>query len=262
MNKQQTRQYEMLLRLRDFGNSHGDLFAESTSATEAFASVNAAINELTTTDLVKLSASVSARADRQTIARKSLTELLLRASQLARVLRARGVDVGAFELPESKSDQTLLTAARQFAQDAARFEAEFVGHGVAPTVIAESTAAFDKALRDRGMNRSGHKAAGTRIRDLIRTAMLDVRRLDLIVESVLANNHALRTSWKDARRVLRARGSYSSAAAGAAPSPAPEPAADLPVPSDQPAASVPAPSQTEDAPKPATVIEMPSREMA
>src|SRR5678815_1878658 len=137
MNAGQRRQYEMLLRLRDFSNTHRDLFAASAVAQEAFASVDAAITELATTDQVKLSASAAARNDRKALARKALTELLVKVCTLARVLRARGVDVADFEMPVSKSDQTLLTAARQFAQDAVPLEAEFNGHGIGPKVIAE-----------------------------------------------------------------------------------------------------------------------------
>ena len=78
MNATERRQYEMLLRLRDFSNTHSDLFASSPVAQEAFAAVNTAIDELTATDLLKLSASVQARADRKAIARRALTELLMK----------------------------------------------------------------------------------------------------------------------------------------------------------------------------------------
>jgi len=252
MNAGQRRQYEMLLRLRDFSNTHRDLFAASAVAQEAFASVDAAITELTTTDQVKLSASAAARNDRKALARKALTELLVKVCTLARVLRARGVDVADFEMPVSKSDQTLLTAARQFAQDAVPLEAEFNGHGIGPKVIAEGTAAFDKATRDKGMKRADHTAARTRIQDLLASAFLDVRRLDLIVDNELGDNNPLRAVWKEARRVLSARASRGSAATpNEAPAPTPAPSAEAPVP-----------SAVEDAPKSATVIPMPVREAA
>ena len=96
MNATERRQYEMLLRLRDFSNTHHDLFGQSTVAQEAFASVNTAIDELTATDLIKLSASVSARADRKAMARRALTELMMKVGQLARVLQARGQETTLF----------------------------------------------------------------------------------------------------------------------------------------------------------------------
>src|SRR5687767_14279719 len=95
MNIKHTRQYEMLLRVRDFAKTHGDLFPPATAAQQAFAAVDTAIDALTATDLRKISASVAARAGRKTSARKALTDLLLRVTQLGRVLRARGQTTAA-----------------------------------------------------------------------------------------------------------------------------------------------------------------------
>ena len=64
MNGTQRRQFEMLQRIRDFGHTHRDLFTRSIVAPQVFAAVGAMIDELTATDMKKLSASVSARADR------------------------------------------------------------------------------------------------------------------------------------------------------------------------------------------------------
>ena len=251
MEETKRKRYEMLLRLRDFDKTHSHLFESSPVAQEAFASVNAAIDELTRTDLLKMSASASARADRLARARKAISDLLLKVSQLARVLREGGMEVTALDLPESRSDQTLLTAARQFAQDTAPFAAEFDGHGIGPKALAESIAAFDKALHDRGMKKADHSAARLRIGELIATALRDVRRLDLMLEGILADNPVVRALWKSARRVTGPRGPRSDEEAVTdTSSPTPPPAADTPVP-----AAV-------DAPRPATVIEMPSREAA
>ena len=254
MNASDRRQYEMLLRLRDFSNTNSDLFASSTVAQEAFRSLGAAIDELTATDLLKVSASVSARADRKAMARKTLIEVLVKVSTLARVLRAQGQQIPAFAMPASKSDQTLLTVGRQFSRDAAPFDAEFSSHGVGPKVIAETTSAFEAATRDRGMKRADHTAAQSRIRDLLAAAMLDVRRLDLIVDNELAGdgNAPLRAVWKQVRRVESVRGRRGGDTDGAeAPSPPPPLAADAPTP-----------AETVDAPESATVIEMPVKTAA
>ena len=258
MNATERRQYEMLLRLRDFSSTHRDLFAGSAVAQEAFASVSAAIDELTATDLLKLSASVSARADRKAMTRKTLIDLLAKACALARVMKARGTALpAAFAMPASKSDQVLLTVGRQFARDAAPLEAEFTSHGVPPKLIADATAAFEAATRDRGMKRADHVAAATRIRELLAAAMLDVRRLDLIVDGQLAANTPVLAVWKQARRVESTRSSRStSASADDATAPAPEP-------SPAPAEPVVAPEPvTDDTPAHSPVIDIPSREVA
>jgi len=255
MNAHERRQYEMLLRLRDFSHTHKDLFASSPLAQEAFSSVSSAIDELTATDLLKMSASVSARADRKVIARRALSELLAKVSQLARVLRARGQMMAPFLLPAARSDQDLLTTARQFARDAEPFDTEFSGHGVGPKAIAAAAIALEMAVRDRGMKRADHTAARTRIRDLLAAAFLDVRRLDLIVDNELASdNNPIRAVWKQARRIERARGPRGGATSDVtAPSPTPAP---------ESARAPAAPAETLDAPQPATVIQMPSRDAA
>jgi hypothetical protein len=201
MNAKETRQYEMLLRVRDFGNTHRELFAGSSVAQQAFAAVGRTIDDLTATDMRKMSASISARAERKGAAREALTEVLLKVSQLVKVLRARGQTTPPFELPESRSDQALLTAGRQFARDAAALEAEFTGHGMAPTHIAGITAAFEEATRDLGMSRADHTAARTRIQELLSSALLEVRRLDLIIDNELAGDKVIEAVWKQVRRV-------------------------------------------------------------
>src|SRR5215208_196066 len=143
MNGKQRRQFEMLVRIREFGNTHRDLFTTSTVAQQMFAAVGTAVAELTATDMKKMSASVSARADRKVASRRALIVLLQQAGQLVRVLRAEGRTMPPFEVPDSKSDQALLTAGRQLAVEAAAFEAEFSGHGLGPALIAETTTAFD-----------------------------------------------------------------------------------------------------------------------
>ena len=89
MIRKHTRQFEMLLRVRDFAKAHAQVFSSPALRTPSNA-VTKAVDELAATDLVKVTASVSARADRLTEARKTLTDLLLKVGQLARVLRARG----------------------------------------------------------------------------------------------------------------------------------------------------------------------------
>jgi hypothetical protein len=202
----QRRQYEMLLRVRDFGNTHRHLFPEASVAAQTFAAVSATIDDLTATDLMKMSASLSARADRKAAARKALTDLLVKVTQLGKVLRARGRTTPVFELPASRSDQTLLTSARQFAQDAAPLAADFAAHGMPAPKIAETAAAFEAVMRDRGMSRSDHTAARTRIRELLSTALVEARRLDLIVDNELAADKVIQAVWKQARRVEDPRG--------------------------------------------------------
>jgi hypothetical protein len=220
MRIKQRGQYEMLLRVRDFITAHQHLLAQSPTAQKLFASVNTAINDLTAADLVKMSASLSARADRKRKALTSLLDLLAKVSQLTRLLRAGGLNVPAFQVPRSRSAQTLLTAARKFAQDAAPFDAELAGHRLGSAVINETVAELEAAVSDRGMQRSDHIQARGRIRERLASALVDVRRLDLIIDRELAGNEPVRESWNQLRHVLgtRAAGSTATVAEPAQPS--------------------------------------------
>jgi len=104
MTGTERRQFEMLVRVRNFGNTHPSLFASSPAAQKTFEALGATIDELTITDGRKLSAKASARGDRKAVARRALKDLLRRISVLARNLSAEGRTMPAFELPRSKSD--------------------------------------------------------------------------------------------------------------------------------------------------------------
>jgi hypothetical protein len=134
--------------------------------------------------------------------------------------------------------------------------------------IKTLTEVFETALRDRGMKRADHTAARTRIHDLIASALLDVRRLDLLVDNELAGNNSILTVWKQARRVEGPRGPRandvsSDTVSAPAPSPTPTPAVEQTVePEPEAEHEAEAPATQDDAPKPATVIEMPERRVA
>jgi hypothetical protein len=200
------RKFEMLLRVRNFGNTHAALFAALPVAQQTLAAVGTAIDDLTTTNMQKMVASTSVRADQKAAAREELTALLRHVSRLARNLRAEGHTMPGFKLPPSKNDVALVTAGRQFASDAARFEVEFSGHGMSPAHITDTTDAFETATNERGTSRVQHVAAQTRIQDLLAAAIRGVERLDLIVAIDLGHDNVVQAEWAQLRRVEEARG--------------------------------------------------------
>jgi hypothetical protein len=199
------RKYEMLVRVRNFGETNRALFESSPVAQQTFLVVGAAIDDLGAADMRKMAASASARADRRETARKALRELLQNVAQLARTLRAEGRTLPAFDLPRSKSAVTLLTAGRQFAVDVKPFDADFAGHGMGAAQIASTTSAFEQAMNTQGTSRGEHVAARAHIRGSVAAAIRSVRRLDLIVANDLRDNHVIQAliqaQWKQLRRL-------------------------------------------------------------
>lgn len=205
MNSKEARQFDMLLRVEDFGTTHRRLFTEPGLATDTFADVAAVVKELAATHLATVTASVSARAERKATARAALHGVLVKASHTAKVLRTRGRTVGPFAVPSQKSDQVLLTVGRQFARDAAAFEADFTALGMPSQLIADTATAFETALRDRGMSRTQFRAGRARTRNLLARAVDDVRALDVIIHNQLPGDQAIQDVWKQARRVEESR---------------------------------------------------------
>ena len=201
MTGTERRQFEMLVRVRNFGNTHPSLFASSPAAQKTFEALGATIDELTITDGRKLSAKASARGDRKAVARRALKDLLRRISVLARNLSAEGRTMPAFELPRSKSDVSLLTAARQFAVDAVPIDAELSAHGMGATRIAAMTDAFAAAVNDQGMGRSEHVRSTARLRDLVASGVRAVQRLDLVIGNELGHDNGVQAEWTQLRRL-------------------------------------------------------------
>jgi len=204
MNVIERRQYEMLVRVRDFGDTYGHLFPAASVAKENFAAVAAAIKELDAQDVTHMAASVSARTDRKERARQALLARLQAISQTARVLPA--LEIGLqFEVPNSPTDQTLLTTGRKFACDAEAFSSQFVAHGMPATFLADLNALvndFDRALRDRGLGNEARRASRESTRAALSSGLSAVRSLTAIVTNHLRDDAVTRTVWERERRIV------------------------------------------------------------
>jgi hypothetical protein len=206
MNVIETRQYEMLVRVRDFGDRYGHLFPTSSVARQNFDTVAAAVKELDAQELTHMAASVSARAERKTTAREALQARLHAISQTARVLAASvpGLDQ-QFQVPNSASDQTLLTTGRKFARDAEPLSSQFLAHGMPAAFVAELDAlvgSFERALRDRGVGREARRAARASTGAALSSGLAAVRSLSAIVTNHLRDDAVARTVWESARRIV------------------------------------------------------------
>ena len=114
MNTIERRQYEMLVRVRDFGDNHGHLFPGSSVARENVTAVAAAIQELDTQDLRHMAASASALLEQKTRTRDALLARLQAIGQTARVLarNAPGLDE-QFPVPDQPTDQQAADSGTQ-----------------------------------------------------------------------------------------------------------------------------------------------------
>jgi hypothetical protein len=223
MNAIERRQYEMLLRVRDFGDSHGHLFPSSSVARQNFETLAAAVTELDAQELVHMAASASARAERKTTAREALLARLQAMSQTARVLVADAPGLAQqFRVPNPVTDQTLLTTGRKFARDAEPLSSQFIARGMPAAFVADLDAlvgSFERALRDRGVGREALRAARAGTKTALLSGLAAVRSLNAIVTNHLHNDAVARTVWEGARRIVypaRARTAATRGPASAA----------------------------------------------
>jgi hypothetical protein len=207
MNSLDTRRYEMLVRVREFGAAHVDLFPPSSLGGHAFAAVAAAVADLSDHAASQFSGRGWARegTTSKAVAREGLRDQL---DSIVRTARAIALDTPGlddkFRPPRSSSDQLLLSAARAFARDATPLAARFAEHDMPETFLAdleESIKEFELAIRDHDAGRDIHVAAGAGIETAMDIGLTAVRRLDAIVPNRLRDDAAKTAVWERARRV-------------------------------------------------------------
>jgi hypothetical protein len=206
MNTIDTRRYEMLVRVRGFGDEYKDLFPESSLAREQFGVVAAAVTQLGTHAVSKMSAAHEGRITKA-MARKALNDRL---EDFGRTARAITEDTPGledkFHRPEARTDQALITAARLFARDAAAFTTEFTVHAMPATFVADLNALadqFEEAIHAREAGKSDQTAARARIQAAWASASAALRKLDATVLNHLKDDPVTLAVWKRERRVGR-----------------------------------------------------------
>jgi hypothetical protein len=240
MNSYNTRRYDMLKRVCDFGDGHTDVFPASSLGGKMFARVVTAVAALDEHAAARVSTDGTVRdgARAKSAAREALRDALRAVSSTAQALAIDTPGLGEkFRLRNARTDQAIVNAARAFAQDASAYNAAFVAHGLPSTFRKDLDTAIhglEAAIRDDEAGRNAQVAARDAFDAAMDEALTAIRRLDAIVDNRLRGDRAAITAWERARRVDRP----SRARNGAA-----EPASAPPVPSATPPRQPPTPTQ-------------------
>ena len=173
MNLIQTLRYLMLTKLSNFGVAYRNRFPESSHAREQFETVDAAVRQLGTYAVSKMSAGHAGKSSKA-LAREALFGRLEDFGRTARAISQNtpGLE-DKFHLPDPQTDLALITAGRLFAQDAGPFTAQFVGHAMPATFIADLIALvdqFEQAIRERETGKDDRTAARTSIEQALESA--------------------------------------------------------------------------------------------
>jgi hypothetical protein len=221
MDKQQKHRYEMFVRVRDFGAANSALFPSSSTGGRAFARVTAAVAEIEG----HLKNRVVARAEARKI--KATTRAAV-ASYMKAIAatgrRAARRDVHAFRLPDVRSAEELIAAARVMADDARTREAEFVRLGLPATFISDFEALVNtlgQAVNTRMNSVHQRRWAQAGLASAFAQGLEDIRELDVVVPNALRDDTARLAQWQRARHIDGQSSSTRSHVAAALPAAVP-----------------------------------------
>ncbi len=233
MNVTETKRYEMLVRLNQFGKDHGTLFPETTQARQHFADIADAVKQLSGYAVEKMRAGDEAKS-RKTAGRLALSARLRAISRTARLIAADNPGMeDTFNFPDPQTDQALVTAGRMFAENAEAFTKAFIGQGMPTTFIAdlrELVDRFEEAINARSAGDATHAAARASIAKALASGTAAAQKLDAMVANHLQDDPVIVTLWRHDRRVghphrQRTRSTAPEPPVGAPSPTAPPPAA-------------------------------------
>jgi len=213
MTKGQRYKHEMLVRVRDFGAAHRELFPESSPGGDKFAQVSAAVAAIDRHLKNRVLGKAGARGVKA-LTRKAVFSYMKTTAKAARRITRTGRDVNPFLLPRRRTLKVEVATARAFLEEAEQRQLQFIGIGMPPTFISDFRAlvneleqAVDTRLNSKTMR--SHAQAG--IAASVRRGLEIVRDLEVIVEVATSQDDILAATWRTARRIEGLNPSSSAA---------------------------------------------------
>jgi hypothetical protein len=210
MTNRDTRQFEMLERVRQFGEAHRNLFPKKTEGGRAFATVATVVTELTGYDDAREKASQLGKKAKASV-RRALLEKLKAVSRTARVIAEKEPGFGdQFRMPKASkpADQAVLGAGRVFIDEAEPVKATFLAHGLKDPFIAELkdlVQKFGEAIREREIGKERRAVAYKGMTAALSTGLAAARALDVFVANELGGDRTALNTWEHDRKVEAAR---------------------------------------------------------
>lgn len=209
MKDTERRGYEMLVRVDEYGNSRAGDFPAQSAGGQLFTGLR---TEIATIEEKAAEQSSGINVKREGTTTRAMARVNLR-QQLDAISRTAaslahttpGLE-SRFRLPRGNNDQSLISAARAFAQDAAPISASFVNFGLPQNFLAELNTAiteFEEAIDRQNTGRDSHIAATTAIDEAMERGINIVRQLDAIVRNKYADDVPELVAWQSASHIER-----------------------------------------------------------
>ena len=204
MTKVQTRKYEMLVRVRNFGVAHQEQFAQGSEVGKAFAAVADAVAQMEAFSAAKLTARRE-HLKAKTAAREALAAQVGAIARSARVLAKTipGADA-KFPLPTRKSDVAILTSGRLFLQEVASVKDTFIACGLPQTFVEDlqqAVTVLEQAIAGRNAGKTGAAVSKVAIRVALKKGLDTVLSLDVLVRNVFGGDANTMAAWKSDRHI-------------------------------------------------------------
>ena len=207
MTRLDTRRFEMLARVREFGAAHPEIFAPGTRPGDLLAAVNAVVDELSAQYTAQEAGAGVARtgASNRARVRERVRDGLEAMRRSAREIseEVSGID-SQFELPRSNRDQAVLGAARTFVANAEALKPMFARQMLGAEFFAAfeaDIAAFEEALSVQRRGREARVSATAAIEKAIARGVRTVRSLNTLMLNRFSEGTAVLAAWKSACRI-------------------------------------------------------------
>lgn len=210
MNDQEIRDYQMFVRVRDFGEANANAFPSDSLGGRKFAALKDVINELDRRGTDETSGRDAAKVSTEGKkgARESLRALMEAISQTAKrmAVSTPGME-NSFRMPRTNSDQSLLNTARAFVADAGPLKDQFIEWEMPDTFVEDLSAAiesFEHYVNAKNLNRNKSMTATAAIDEANKRGKQIVNDLDALVRNKFRDNPATLAAWEGASHVERA----------------------------------------------------------
>jgi hypothetical protein len=226
MNIKYVRVLEMLIRVRQFGAAHADVFPTGSRGAELFALVAASITNMETHATTQDSSKRGAK-EQVAIKRAALDNLCGQLEAISRTARAMSLSTPGiadkFRMPRSKGEQAILTTARSFATDIAPHKAELIRRGLGASFdedLGEAIAALEELADSKAQKVGVSVAATAAVSKAAEQGRNAVRELEAIVLNIFRDDPAALAEWDSASHTERASRRAGSATPSTPPAPA------------------------------------------
>lgn len=210
MNDNEIRNYEMFLRVQEFGTTHATKLVSNAYARELFASLGQINGQL---EIHSATQTSSARTLKESGAAKEAARTKLRAlleviSRTAKPLESKMPGVaGKFRVPGRLKDQELLSLARAVSSEAVPLKEEFIKRGLPASFVEDLSGAveeLEQAVGQKIQKREARISSTATVKGLVGEGMSVVRELDPIMLNLFSTDAAALAAWESASRVERA----------------------------------------------------------